>query len=199
MINFDADYRLQNKAVLLRPLRQSDFKHLLPYALNEPETWQFSLMQAIGEQGLKQYIAQALQARVLHKEYPFIVFDKQQQKYAGSTRFYDIQPFNKMMQLGFTWYGKQFRGTKLNKQCKFLLFQFAFDTLQMERIELRADVDNQISIAALKSIGCTTEGILRSHATKPDGNRRSSVVVSILKHEWETTVKQALLNKINTI
>ena len=52
----------------------------------------------------------------------------------------------KTLQLGYTWYGSAFRGTGLNKHCKFLLLQFAFETLGMERVEFRADNSNERSI-----------------------------------------------------
>ena len=59
------------------------------------------------------------------------------------------------MQLGYTWYGKEFQGTGLNKHCKYLLLEFAFEKMQVERVEFRADANNEKSIAAMKSIGCT--------------------------------------------
>jgi len=63
--------------------------------------------------GLKNYVNLAIQARNERKEYPFIVFDKLTNSFAGSTRFYDIQIANKCLQLGFTWYGKQYQGAEL--------------------------------------------------------------------------------------
>ena len=138
----------------------------------------------------------AIDARKEEKEYPFIVFDKLRNSYAGSSRFYDIQLLHKTLQLGYTWYGKDFQGTGLNKQCKYLLLSFAFDKLGMERVEFRADNNNKRSIAAMKSIGCKEEGVLRSNSVKQDGLRRDSIVLSILKGEWENEVKQRLLTAI---
>ena len=115
---------------------------------------------------------------------------------AGSTRFYDIQPQNNMLQLGYTWYGEKFRGTGLNKHCKYLLLQLAFEQLDMYRVEFRADARNERSIAAMKSIGCKPEGILRSHLWLEDGSRRDSIVLSILKDEWESSVKENLRKKL---
>ena len=131
-------------------------------------------------------------------EYPFIVFDKRTNEYAGSTRFYDIQPANKVLQIGYTWYGKKFQGTGLNKNCKLLLLSFAFEELGMERVEFRADNRNEKSIAAMKGIGCVAEGVLRSHAVTPAGARRDSIVLSILKNEWYGGVKKSLLQRTAT-
>jgi RimJ/RimL family protein N-acetyltransferase len=128
--------------------------------LNEPGIWKYSLLSAAGKVNLEHYFAQALEGRKNKVQLPFIVFDKQTQEYAGSTRYYDIQENNQSLQLGYTWYGKKFQGSGLNKRCKFLLLDYAFDTLKMQRVEFRADNNNVRSIAAMKSIGCTVEGIL---------------------------------------
>jgi RimJ/RimL family protein N-acetyltransferase len=195
--NFSDNIILEDDLVLLRPLQESDFDNLLEFSINEPETWKYSLVGADGKDNLINYIQSAIKAREDKKEFPFIVFDKKSQKYAGSTRFYDIQLEYKTVQLGYTWYGSAFRGTGLNKHCKFLLLQFAFETLGMERVEFRADNNNDRSIAAMKSIGCKVEGVLRSHM--PTANRevrRDSIVLSILKEEWFAEVKENLKRKL---
>jgi len=195
--DYTSDYRLEDEAVLLRPLQASDEQYLLPFALNEPDTWQYSMLSAAGADGLSRYIDQALQARAAGGEYPFIVFDKTTNSYAGCTRFYDIQLPMQRLQLGYTWYGMRFRGTGLNKHCKYLLLQFAFEQLDMLRVEFRADTLNEKSIAAMKSIGCTPEGVLRSYNARPDGSgRRDTIILSILKSEWEQGVKAKLREKI---
>lgn len=191
-----AEYVLEDDCVLLRPLTEEDCNNLLLFSLNEPEIWKFSLVRVAGEENLRNYIRTALQARKDAKEYPFIVFDKRTQEFAGSTRFYDIQLSQKTLQLGYTWYGKKFQGTGLNKHCKYLLLQFAFEQGGFERVEFRADNNNQRSIAAMKSIGCTVEGVLRSNTIKADGGRRDSIVLSILKDEWEGGVKERLYARL---
>ena len=195
--DYNKNYILEDDAVLLRPLEQSDFNNLLPFALNEQDLWKFSLVGAEGEDGLRNYMNITLNARKEAKEYPFIVFDKRTNEYAGSTRFYDIQLAFKTLQLGYTWYGKKFQGTGLNKHCKFLLLSLAFERLGMERFELRADNNNERSIAAMKSIGCKVDGVLRSNIpTREEGRRRDSIVLSILKDEWFNDVKEKLRQRL---
>ena len=190
------EYILEDDCVLLRPLQADDCDNLRYYALNQPEIWTYSLQKAAGEENLKKYIEFALKARAAGNEYAFVVFDKRKEAYAGSTRFYDIQLQHQTLQLGFTWYGKDFQGTGLNKHCKYLLLQFAFEQIGMERVEFRADHNNARSIAAMKSIGCTVEGVIRSHANLADGSRRDSIMLSILKDEWFGGVKERLLKKL---
>ena len=192
MFDFNEEYILENDIVRLSPLKKSDFESLLYFSINEPELWTYSLLPADSKENLKKYLELALEGRKNKKEYPFIVYDKRIGKYVGSTRFYNIQLENANLNLGYTWYGKEFHGTGLNKHCKFLLLEFAFDVLRMERVEFRADNDNKKSIAAMKRIGCHQEGILRSNGFKTNGERRDSMVLSILKDEWNTKIKNEL-------
>ncbi|MBD0333491.1 MAG: GNAT family N-acetyltransferase [Chitinophagaceae bacterium] len=195
-IDFTVDYIIENEKVLLRPLQTSDFENLIRFSLEQPELWKYSLITAAGHDNLRNYLQIAENGRNDQKEYQFIVFDKTTNQYAGSTRFYDIQVDFQTLQLGYTWYGKEFQGTGLNKNCKYLLLEFAFEKWKMERVEFRADNENERSIAAMKSIGCKVDGILRSNMPKREGGRRDSIVLSILRHEWETEVKEMLGKKI---
>ncbi|WP_231555165.1 GNAT family N-acetyltransferase [Cellulophaga sp. Hel_I_12] len=192
MMNFKEEYILENSIVRLTPVKATDFDHLVHFATNEPELWTYSLIQASSAEKMKIYIDKALEARKNKNSYAFLVFDKRKNQYAGSTRFYDIQVDNASLQLGYTWYGKEFQGTGINKNCKLLLLEFAFDVLKMQRVEFRADHKNQRSINAMKSMGCVVEGVLRSNTYTPNGERRDSIVLSILKDEWNNSVKQKL-------
>lgn len=195
--NLEADLILEDDAVLLRPLTLADFENLLHFSINEPDLWKYSLVPANGPENLKKYIDLALLAKSKGTEFPFIVFDKRSGNYAGSTRFYDINFAFKTIQLGYTWYGKDFQGTGLNKHCKYLLLTFAFEKLGMERVEFRADNNNERSKFAMLSIGCKIDGVLRSNMpTYQSEARRDSIVLSILRGEWFESVKQELKNKL---
>lgn len=187
---------LENDRVLIRELRADDFDVLLPFSINEPQIWRFSLSGADGEANLRKYIQTAIEDRKRGVSYTFIVYDKLKGAYAGSTRYYDIQLGLKTLLLGYTWYGEEFQGSGLNKNCKYLLLKYAFEELEMERIEFRADHNNSRSIAAMKSIGCIPEGVFRSHMPDGSGGRRDSIILSILKQEWFDTVKSNLESKI---
>jgi len=193
-MDFKNNIILENEVVILRPLHMEDISLLEEFSINQPELWKYSLTPANGIKNLKAYIDQALIDRQLLTSYPFIVLDKLTNRIAGSTRFYDYKKEHATIQLGYTWYGKEFQGTGLNKNCKFLLLQYAFETLELERVEFRADAKNTRSIAAMKSIGCIEEGILRSNCNAPQG-RRDSIVLSILINEWKHTIKDRLLAK----
>ncbi|MFP3596752.1 GNAT family N-acetyltransferase [Chryseobacterium sp. SIMBA_029] len=196
MIDLAEEYILENDKILLRPLKESDFDLLLKFSEEEPDIWQFNALGANGAENLKNYITTALNNRQNQTEYPFVVFDKKDEKIIGSTRFYLINKFNQTLELGYTWYGKSYQGTYVNKNCKYLMLEFAFEIWNMERVGFRANNLNIRSISAMKSIGCKEEGILRNFSKDSEGNRIDAIVLSILKEEWFNSVKENLKEKI---
>ena len=197
MINiFDDKPILEDERVLLRAIQEDDIPHLLSFSLHEPEIWTYGLVTAAGEDNLRKYVQSAVKNLQDQKEYPFIVYDKQAKAYAGSTRFYDIQQPFLTTQLGYTWYGKDFQRTGLNRHCKFLLLQYCFEQWGLERVEFRADAKNLRSVNAMKAIGCMEEGILRNHMPTAQGGRRDSIILSILRTEWESGIKSKIRSMI---
>ena len=190
--DFTKEIILENERVLLRPLQLSDGALLAHYVEEEPDLWKYSLVAIDNSADLENYIQTAIEARENKTSYAFIVFDKLLNAYLGCTRFYDIQLNFQTTQIGYTWYSKKCWGTKLNENCKYLLLEFAFDQMGFERVEFRADNNNKRSIAAMQKIGCTVEGVLRNHLPIPNGKRRDSIVLSILKEEWNASSKQTL-------
>ena len=196
-LNFQKEILLENDRVILRPISIEDFDVLLPYSMNEPTLWQYSLTPGDGEDNLRKYIQMAVDKRKKKDSYAFIVYDKLVKKYAGSTRFYDYQKTHNTVQLGYTWYGSEYWGTGLNDNCKYLMLSYAFDTLGIHRVEFRADYNNKRSIAAMKKLGCTEEGVLRSNCADAIGGRRDSIVLSILREEWNDGIKPTLEERIS--
>lgn len=151
-MDINSEIILENDVALLRPLVKEDFQLLETFSLQEPELWKYSLTPANGIKNLRNYIAQALREDELKISLPFTVIDKRKNKVAGSTRFYDFNNKHKTVQIGYTWYGKEFQGTGLNKNCKYLMLKFAFEKLNLNRVEFRADATNKRSIAAMKAL-----------------------------------------------
>jgi RimJ/RimL family protein N-acetyltransferase len=185
---------LEDARVKLIPLQKEHFNDLIHFSEKEPDLWEYSLVPGNGQENLTNYISKALLDRENGNTYAFVVFDKKYKRIVGSTRFYDIQPQHETTQLGFTWYGKKYQGTGINRACKFLLLEYAFENMNVQRVEFRADANNARSISAMKKIGCTPEGILRSNCASPTG-RRNSIILSILQSEWYSSVKKDLKPK----
>jgi RimJ/RimL family protein N-acetyltransferase len=195
VLDFSEDIILENEVVRLQPLKLEDCEALNVFSINEPNLWQYSLVPANSPTKMKAYVEAAIKDRVKETAYPFLVIDKRNQKIAGSTRFYDIQPYHNTTQVGYTWLGQDFQGTGLNQHCKYLILSYAFDKLRLDRVEFRADANNNRSIAAMKSLGCTVEGILRRNC-KSETGRRDSIILSILKEEWYASLKHIIKTKL---
>ena len=117
-------------------------------------------------------------------EWGSIIFDKVKNVYAGCTSFANISNKDKRAEIGWTWIGKDFQKTGLNRHCKFLLLRYMFEHLGFERVEFRTDERNIQSRTAMEKMGAKYEGALRSHTLMNDGFRRTTVYYSILKEEW---------------
>ncbi len=191
-MDFEKTYILENKRVKLLPL---ELEHIdvLKEVAKEQQIWTYFLGRSDGSQDFTHYINDAVDARKQKKEYPFTVFDKKTESFAGCTRFFDYQQDLNTIRLGYTWYGKEFRGTGLNKNCKYLMFQFAFEHLGVERVGLGAHAENKISLAAMESVGCKREGVVRNLFPSIHGKGRAdAVLLGILKQEWKSGIEKNL-------
>ncbi|MBL4708196.1 MAG: GNAT family N-acetyltransferase [Flavobacteriales bacterium] len=184
-MNFKEIIVLENDRVRLEPLGLEHLGVLLPIAEKSPDLLKYSPSLFGNKENLNNYIANALISRGKELRYAFIIYDKEKQRYAGSTSFGNVSVPNERLEIGWTWIDKDFQGTGLNKHCKFLLLSYAFEQLRFERVELKTDSRNTQSIKAMEKIGASYEGELRHHMLMPDAYRRNSVCYSIIKWEWE--------------
>ena len=182
-MNFTDNIVLENNLVLLRPLTSEDEAGLSKISF-DPDIWSFFVTRASDPDELKEFINIALEDRKRNFRYPFTIIDKPSGEIAGSTNYGNISVKDKRLEVGWTWLGKEFQGTGINKECKFLLLQYAFEHLKFERVEFKTDVLNKASRRALEKIGAKEEGILRSHTLLHDGRRRDTIYYSILANEW---------------
>lgn len=127
---------------------------------------------------------------------PFAVIHLVSGKAIGMTRYLNIEPANRALEIGGTWYQPEFQHTGVNSECKYLLLQHAFEDLDCLRVQFKADQRNLRSQQAIQRIGAVREGVLRNHVILPDGFVRSSVIFSILVEEWPQ-VKAHLENLLN--
>lgn len=175
---------LENDFVKLSLLDLSNYKHLMDIA-QEKDLLYYSPSDISTPDNLKDYVQQAVDEYYHQTAIPFIIFDKTKNAYAGCTRFGLINWKNKVLHIGWTWIGREFQGSGLNKQMKFLMLQYAFETLEFEKVEFRIDERNGRSRKAVENIGGTLEGILRSDTLMNDSYRRNTCCYGILKSEWQ--------------
>lgn len=174
---------LENERVKLTPLTLDSYHHLVIIA-QEKDLIYYSPSDISTPKKLKTYVEVALDGFQNKTVIPFIIYDKLKLKYAGSTRFGLINWKNKVLHIGWTWIGREFQGSGLNKHMKFLMLQYAFETLEFEKVEFRIDDRNQKSRKAVEKLGATLEGILRKDTLMNNGYRRNTCCYGILKEEW---------------
>lgn len=179
---------LENEIVRLSLLDLSNYHHLVETA-SQKDLLFYSPSDITTPEALREYVQTAVDEYYHNTAMPFIIFDKTRNRFAGSTRFGLINWKNKVLHIGWTWIGKEFQGTGLNKNMKFLMLQYAFETLAFEKVEFRIDERNHRSRKAVEKIGASLEGILRSDTLMMDGFRRSTCCYGILKSEWSTIKK----------
>lgn len=114
----------------------------------------------------------------------FAVIDEETGTVAGTTSLYDFVPEQSRIELGMTFFGRNYWGRNVNASSKLALLTFAFEELRVHRVTLRCDVRNVRSAAAITKLGATLEGVLRSYRNGHDGDRVDSCIFSLLAHEW---------------
>ncbi len=186
MTNYDLknlEVTLQNQKVILRPLQQSDEELLWPIA-QEKALWVYGLKDLSIRENLHQYIQSAIKDRNEGHCAVWTIVDAASGKVAGCTRLAEISWKDERGQIGWTWIGKEFQGSGLNRAMKYEILKYGFETLGLNRIELKADERNVQSRKAILKLGATEEGTLRQHMKIADGFIRNTVFYSILKSEW---------------
>lgn len=191
------DINLESRRALLRPLQVEDEAALQKVADDEG-LWIFGLHDLSKPGEMSKYIHRAISDRNDNTCAVWVIIDKKTGQVAGCTRLAEISWKDERGQIGWTWIGRDFQGSGLNKEVKFMILTYAFESLGLNRVEFKADERNHQSRQALIGIGATREGVLREHMKIHNGYIRNTVFYSILRSEWETVKDQYFSNFIST-
>ena len=181
---------LDGARVRLEPLDRRHAAGLLE-AGRDREIWRY--MPHTGFDGLasvEAWIDGALELVADGAAVVFAMIDKDGGAVAGSTRYLDIRPEHRAVEIGWTWLGIAHQRTAINTECKYLLLRHAFEDLGMIRVQLKTDLRNERSQRAIERIGGVREGVLRRSLIMPDGHRRDSVYYSIVEEEWPAVAQR---------
>ena len=176
------DCILENAHARLAPVRADDFEALSQIVF-DPVIWEWTVDKIETQADLENYVAECVGAREQGVRFAYTVTGRTG-LLAGVTALGNYSPKDRRIEIGWTWLAQQFWGTAINANAKALLLSLCFERLEMERVEFKTDLLNTRARSALKKIGCTEEGVLRSHTLMHDGRRRDTVYYSILRHEW---------------
>lgn len=175
---------LAGQHVRLEPITVDHAELLWPQA-NEPEIWQYMPYGTVDSPDrLRSVIQDLLRRQAAGTDLCFVVIDVASNSPAGMTRFMTIERANRSLEIGGTWYGKAFRRTVVNTECKYLLMSHAFESWGCVRVQIKTDLRNARSQHAIERLGATREGVLRKNIIMPDGYQRSSVLYSVIDDEW---------------
>lgn len=174
---------LEGRRVRLVPLELAHVPALAEVAL-DPAIWQWTLARPTDEAGLRAWAEAAIVAREAGTELPFTTLDAATGRPIGSSRYLNIVPEHRRLEIGWTWVAPSWQRTGANREAKLLMLSHAFDTLGCRRVEFKTDSRNEPSRTALLGIGAQFEGIFRNHMVMPDGLMRHSAYFSVIDDEW---------------
>ncbi|HEY8166632.1 MAG TPA: GNAT family protein [Gemmatimonadaceae bacterium] len=150
------------------------------------ELWRWTRSNASTREQMQEYMEEALASQRAGTAMPFVTIDKPSSTIVGSTRFGNIDIENRKVEIGWTWVTPRFQRTYVNSEAKYLMLTRAFDVWGCVRVELKTDLLNAKSRAAMLRLGALEEGVLRRHMITQAGRYRDTIYYSILDDEWPT-------------
>jgi len=185
-----APLTLTGRFVRLEPMSEDHVPGLTAVGIDD-EIWRLMPYGPMRDEAdIRRWVRLLMQRGAEGTDLPFTVIHLDSGRVAGTTRYMEIRPEHRGLEIGGTWYGADFRRTVVNTECKYLLLRHAFEDLQCIRVQLKADSRNDRSQRAIERIGATKEGTLRNHMVLPDGTVRHSVYFSIVDSEWPAVKKR---------
>jgi RimJ/RimL family protein N-acetyltransferase len=181
---------LTGNHVRLEPMTEEHVEALAEIGIGHA-FWDFMVygkMESVAD--MRGWVMDILARAEKRTDLPFVAIHLASGRVAGATRYLNIMPGDRGLEVGGTWYGLEFQRTAVNTECKYLLLKHAFETLGCIRVQLKTDLRNERSQKAIERIGAVKEGVLRNHMILPDGYFRHSVFYSILDTEWEAVKKR---------
>ena len=181
---------LTGKYVRLEPMSEAHVLALTEIGVGQA-FWHFMLYGDINSaDDMQHWVRNILSRAEKGTDLPFVAIHLESGRVAGATRYLNIMPKDRGLEIGGTWYGPEFQRTAVNTECKYLLLRHAFEMLGCIRVQLKTDLRNERSQKAIERIGAVKEGVLRNHMILPDGHIRHSVFYSILDTEWPDVRKR---------
>lgn len=175
---------LENEAVRLEPLDEAQHREGLAEAIRDGELWTIRETLVPHPDELGAFFSNAADSEAAGLGLAFATREQRTGRIVGSTRFMNVIPAHRRVEIGFSFLARSAQRTAVNTNAKHLMLRHAFEVWQVNRVELLTDVLNVRSRAAIERIGARQEGVLRCHMQMRDGRLRDSVIFSIVVAEW---------------
>jgi len=176
---------LRGKVATLAPLAPEHRADLVE-AVEDGELWKiwYTTIPAPGAMGSEIERRLGLQAK--GTMLPFAVIETASGRAVGMTTYLNVEPAQRRVEIGATWYRKRVQRSALNTECKLMLLAHAFESLDCIAVEFRTHFFNQPSRRGIERLGAKLDGILLNHQLMPNGTLRDTCVYSITAAEWPT-------------
>jgi RimJ/RimL family protein N-acetyltransferase len=182
-MSWPPDIVLEGRFARLEPLRP-DHAPALAEAVQDGELWKLWYTTIPTPEGMAAEIERRLALRAAGSMQPFAVIELASGEPVGMTTYMNIDPVNRRVEIGSTWYCARVQRTPLNTECKRMLLAHAFEALDCIAVEFRTHFFNHQSRQAIERLGAKQDGVLRSHSRMADGSLRDTCVYSIVAAEW---------------
>ncbi len=190
MTNWVTPVTLIGKYVRLEPMTEAHVSDLAEIGVGM-DFWDFMVYGRMDTvEDMRVWVREILSRAEKGTDLPFVAIHLESGRVAGATRYLNIMPNDRGLEVGGTWYGLDFQRTTVNTESKYLLLTHAFEALGCIRVQIKTDSLNLRSQKAIERIGAVKEGVLRNHMILPNGRVRHSVYYSILDTEWGNVKKR---------
>jgi RimJ/RimL family protein N-acetyltransferase len=174
--------RFEGDIVVIEPLETAHEEGLFAAGRDE-EVWRYAYDYAcVSRPRFHRWIADSLTEVRNGRAAVWTIRERDSGQPVGTVRYLGLRPAHDSLEIG-TWLGKPWWGTGVNLETKLLLLGHAFDELGCERVELKTDVRNARSRAAIEALPAQFEGVHRRHMKLAEG-WRDTASYSILTSEW---------------
>lgn len=181
---------LEGEHVRLEPLREDHRAEMEATFASDPDNWLLQSKSALGEH-FTPYWASMLQSAC---RITLAAFARNSGRMVGTSSMFDLDSQHRTLEIGYTWFRRECRGTAINPEAKLLMLREAF-AAGARRVQFSVSAANTRSLAAILKLGGKQEGTLRNHRITWTGATRDTVLFSIIEEEWPE-VEQKLIAQV---
>ncbi len=144
---------LEDELILARPLKENDFEELFSVA-SDPAIWE----QHPNKDRYKREVFEKFFEGAIRSGGAYLVYDKKSKVAIGGTRFYDFDPAQSQLLIGYTFFAKSCWGKGYNHRLKRLMLNYAFNFV--DKIIFHIGALNIRSQKSIEKLGAVKTGEL---------------------------------------
>jgi RimJ/RimL family protein N-acetyltransferase len=118
------------------------------------------------------------------KGHPLVFLSLDESEVYGVSNFMNVEPENKMIEIGGTWIAKKWQRSPINTGTKFELLKYIFEVLNFNRVEFRIDAENTTSQRAIERLGVQFEGYHGRRKVNANKDTRDYKFYAVTDRNW---------------